>query len=241
MKPLVKDMLMSSQSSDKEKIRLIHLLVSLGSSYHFDKEIQDILKHSFTKLDGIIVEEDDLETISIMFEVFRLYGHKMSCGKNISFLYSHKYIDEPCLITYSGYTVFFIIIIVDAFDRFRGGDGRFKESLAKDVRGMLQLFEVAHLGTLSEDIMDEALRFTRNHLESLTSGNVSSASPHILKHIQNSLYIPRYCNIEVLVAREYISYYEQEEGYNEILLKFAKLNFNFCQCHYIQEIKTLTK
>ncbi|KAG7625235.1 putative lyase [Arabidopsis thaliana] len=208
MKPLVKDMLMSSQSSDKEKIRLIHLLVSLGSSYHFDKEIQDILKHSFTKLDDIIVEEDDLETISIMFEVFRLYGHKMSC---------------------------------DAFDRFRGGDGRFKESLAKDVRGMLQLFEVAHLGTLSEDIMDEALRFTRNHLESLTSGNVSSASPHILKHIQNSLYIPRYCNIEVLVAREYISYYEQEEGYNEILLKFAKLNFNFCQCHYIQEIKTLTK
>ncbi|CAA0382427.1 unnamed protein product [Arabidopsis thaliana] len=208
MKPLVKDMLMSSQSSDKEKIRLIHLLVSLGSSYHFDKEIQDILKHSFTKLDDIIVGEDDLETISIMFEVFRLYGHKMSC---------------------------------DAFDRFRGEDGRFKESLAKDVRGMLQLFEVAHLGTPSEDIMDEASSFAQNHLDSWIGGNVSGATPHLLKHIQNSLYIPRYCNIEVLVAREYISYYEQEEGHNKILLKFAKLNFNFCQFHYIQELKTLTK
>jgi len=76
---------MSSESSDKEKIRLIHLLVSMGISYHFDKEIQDILKHSFTKLDDIIVGEDDLETISIMFEVFKLYGHKMSCGKIYQF------------------------------------------------------------------------------------------------------------------------------------------------------------
>jgi len=57
----------------------------MGISYHFDKEIQDILKHSFTKLDDIIVGEDDLETISIMFEVFKLYGHKMSCGKIYQF------------------------------------------------------------------------------------------------------------------------------------------------------------
>ena len=131
--------------------------------------------------------------------------------------------------------------IVDAFDRFRGDDGRFKEHLARDVKGMLQLFEVAHLGTPSEVIMDEALSFTRYHLESLASNSASSASPHLLKQIQNSLYAPRYCNIEVLVAREYISYYEQEDGHDQILLKFAKLNFNFCQFHYIQELKTLTK
>ncbi|EOA32912.1 hypothetical protein CARUB_v10016237mg [Capsella rubella] len=208
MKPLVRDMLVSSQSSDKEKIRLIHLLVSLGISYHFDMDIQEILKQSFKKLDDIMVGEDDLETISIMFEVFRLYGHKMSC---------------------------------DAFDKFRGEDGKFKESLARDVRGLLQFFEVAHLGTPTEDIMDEALSFTRNHLESWAGGNVSGATPHLFKHIKNSLNISRYCNIEVLVAREYISYYEQEEGHDEILLKFAKLSFNFCQFHYIQELKTLTK
>ncbi|CAH8260483.1 unnamed protein product [Arabidopsis lyrata] len=177
-KPLVRDMLMSSHSSDKEKIRFIHLLVSMGISYHFDKDIQEILNHSFTKLEDIIDKENDLETISIMFEVFRLYGHKMS---------------------------------YDAFDRFRGKDGRFKESLATDVRGMLQLFQFAHLGTPSEDIMDEAMSFARNHLESWIGENI------------------------------YLNYYEQEGGHNEILLKFAKLNFNFCQFHYIQELKTLTK
>ncbi|WZZ51067.1 hypothetical protein YC2023_051174 [Brassica napus] len=129
-----------------------------------------------------------------------------------------------------------------AFDRFRGEDSRFKETLARDVRGMLQLFQVAHLGTPSEDIMDEALSFTRNHLESLDGHNASSAiAPHLFKHIQNALYIPRYGNIEVLVAREYISYYEQDESHNEIILKFAKLNFNFCQFLCIQEIETLTR
>lgn len=107
---------------------------------------------------------------------------------------------------------------------------------------MLQLFHVAHLGTPSEDIMDEALSFTRNHLESLACGNnVSSDIPHLIKHVKNALYIPRCHNIVVLVAREYISYYEQEEGHYEILLKLAKLNFNFCQLHYIQELKILSK
>ncbi|KAL9291399.1 putative lyase [Arabidopsis thaliana] len=199
-KPLVRDMLISSHSSDKEKIRLIHLLISLGISYHFDKEIREILKQSFIKLDDIIVGEDDLETISIMFEVFRFYGHKMSCGKSISFSLNRIHACNIlirilciCLLIYMiGYIYGFI---VDAFDRFRGDDGRFKEHLARDVKGMLQ----------------------------------------------NSLYAPRYCNIEVLVAREYISYYEQEDGHDQILLKFAKLNFNFWQFHYIQELKTLTK
>ncbi|CAN6827977.1 unnamed protein product [Brassica oleracea] len=108
---------MSSHSSDKERICLIQLLISLGISYHFGKEIEEIINLSFPKLDDIIAGEDDLETISIIFEVFRLYGHNMS-----------------------------------------------------------------------SDIMDEALSFTRNHLESLDDHNASSAiSPHLFMHIQNAL------------------------------------------------------
>lgn len=49
----------------------------------FEEEIEEILNKAFGKLEYLIAEEDDLEIISIMFEVFRLYGHKMSCGKNL--------------------------------------------------------------------------------------------------------------------------------------------------------------
>ncbi|CAN7016539.1 unnamed protein product [Brassica rapa subsp. trilocularis] len=149
--------------------------MSIGISYYFDTEIAEILNLSFPKLDDIIAREDDLETISTIFEVFIVYGHNMSC--------------------------------------------------ARDVRGM-----------------DEALSFTRNHLDSLDGDNASSAiGPHLFKHIQNTLYKPRYGNIEVLVAREYISYYEQDESHNEIILKFAKPNFNVCLFLYIEELKTLTR
>ncbi|XP_010419122.1 PREDICTED: terpenoid synthase 6-like [Camelina sativa] len=65
--------------------------------------------------------------------------------------------------------------------------------------------------------------------------------PHITKFIQAALYIPQNFNLEVLVAREYIGFYELETDHNEMLLKLAKLNFRFMQLHYIQDLKTLTR
>ncbi|KAJ0244743.1 Terpenoid synthase 17 [Hirschfeldia incana] len=205
MKPRVRVILMCPHSSDKEQIRIIHLLISLGIAHYYESEIEEILHQAFQKLDDLISEENDLETIAIMFEVFRLYGHKMTC---------------------------------DVFDRFKGEDGKFKESLAHDVRGMLQLYEASHLGLPSEDIMDDALNFTRHHLGSLTG---QETSPNLFKQIQGALYRARYHNIEIVVARQYISFYDQEEGHDKTLLKFAKLNFNFCQMHYIKELKIITK
>ncbi|CAA7058669.1 unnamed protein product [Microthlaspi erraticum] len=209
MKPKVRNILMSSKNSDYERIHLIHLLINLGISYHFDIEIDEILSQAFGNLEDIIAKENDLERISTMFEVFRLRGYYMSC---------------------------------DAFNRFRGEDGRFKECLAEDVRAMIQFYEAAHLGTPSEDIMDEALSFSRYHLEtSLTGQHVENATPHLSRHIKNALFRARYHNLEILIATEYISFYGQEEDHNVMLLKFAKLNFNYCQLHYIQELKELTK
>ncbi|KAL0717205.1 hypothetical protein Bca4012_066527 [Brassica carinata] len=208
MKPKVRDILMSFKNGDSESIRLIHLLMNLGVAYHFETEIDEILNKTFGNVEDMIAQQDDLEIISTMFEVFRLRGYYMSC---------------------------------DAFNRFKGEDGNFKESLAEDIRGMLQLYQAAHLGTPSEDIMDEALIFTRHHLESLTGNHAAIVSPHLSTHIKTALSRARYHNLEILATREYISFYDQEEDHKETLLKFAKLNFNYCQLHYIQELKYLTK
>lgn len=84
---------MSPHTCDKEKIRLIYLLISLAISHYFEDEIEEILSKAFGKLEGLISKEDDLETISTMFEVFRLYGHKMSCGNHLQFIsmFFYKY------------------------------------------------------------------------------------------------------------------------------------------------------
>lgn len=109
----------------------------------------------------------------------------------------------------------------------------------EDVQGMLSFYEAAHFRTTTDHILDEALSFTLDYLESLATDS-KAIPPHILKHIQNALYIPQHQNVQVLVAREYLSFYEQEEDNDETLLKLAKLNFKFLQLHYIQELKIIT-
>lgn len=65
----------------KRKILLIHFIVSLGLSYYFENEIEEILKLAFEKIEDLIKDENDLYTISIMFRVFRTYGHNLSSSK----------------------------------------------------------------------------------------------------------------------------------------------------------------
>nr|pir hypothetical protein - Arabidopsis thaliana [Arabidopsis thaliana] len=113
------------------------------------------------------------------------------------------------------------------------------ESITSDVKGMVSLYEAAHLRTTREDILEEALSFTTRNLESLARAGASS--PHILMRIRNALCMPQHYNAEMIFAREYISFYEQEEDHNKMLLRFAKINFKFLQLNWIQELKTLTK
>ncbi|CAF1779614.1 unnamed protein product [Brassica napus] len=210
LKPKLRKNIFTFSSRDKDAMKRsilsIHVLDSLGLAYIFEKEIVETLKHAFEKIDELITDENDLYTVSIMFRVFRIYGHNM---------------------------------LSDVFDRFKRNDGKFKESLMEDVQGMLSFYEAAHFRTTTDHILDEALSFTLDYLESLATDS-KAIPPHILKHIQNALYIPQHQNVPVLVAREYLSFYEQEEENDETLLKLTKLNFKFLQLHYIQELKTIT-
>ncbi|XP_048607348.1 terpenoid synthase 9-like [Brassica napus] len=76
LKPKVKNMFMSSQGT--ERILMIYLLVSLGLAYHFEDEIYDTLKESFTKIEEMMDNEEDLYIVSIHFWVFRTYRHHIS-------------------------------------------------------------------------------------------------------------------------------------------------------------------
>ncbi|KAK9989339.1 hypothetical protein SO802_029578 [Lithocarpus litseifolius] len=56
---------------------------------------------------------------------------------------------------------------VDVFNKFKDNRGNFKESLIKDVRGMLSLYEATHMRVHGEDMLDETLKITTTHLESM--------------------------------------------------------------------------
>ncbi|KAL6315912.1 hypothetical protein AAG906_013260 [Vitis piasezkii] len=72
------------------------------------------------------------------------------------------------------------------FNKFMDERGRFKEALISDVRGMLGLYEAAHLRVHGEDILAKALAFTTTHLKAM----VESLGYHLAEQVAHALNRP---------------------------------------------------
>ncbi|KAH9651341.1 alpha-humulene/(-)-(E)-beta-caryophyllene synthase [Citrus sinensis] len=82
-------------------------------------------------------------------------------------------------------------ISCDVFEKFKDDEGKFKESLINDIRGMLSLYEAAYLAIRGEDILDEAIVFTTTHLKSVISvSDHSHVNSNLAEQIRHSLQIP---------------------------------------------------
>lgn len=82
LKPRVSDKLVCSDT--KEGILLIQTLVNLGVAYPFEKEIEEFMKEAFEKVEDVTLGEEDMYTVSVIFRVFRRYGHNVSSGEELS-------------------------------------------------------------------------------------------------------------------------------------------------------------
>ncbi|KAG6689189.1 hypothetical protein I3842_11G162000 [Carya illinoinensis] len=219
LKDEVKRMLIIAPGSNdqtlSEKLDLIDAIQHLGVSYHFESEIDEILQKA----------------------------HKINppCFNNSNIM-DHAADDQLKLYTISlwfrllrqqGYYV-----SSNIFNEFKDDKGSFKASLISDVKGMLSLYEAAHLGINGEDILDEALPFTTTHLESAVNNHIR---PHLAKKVKHALNRPIRKALPRLEGLYYISIYKEEDSYSETLLKFAKLDFNVLQSQHQKEIGGITK
>ncbi|KAM7473340.1 hypothetical protein LguiB_020583 [Lonicera macranthoides] len=66
-------------------------------------------------------------------------------------------------------------------------DGRFKESLIEDTRGLLSLYEAAHMRVDKEDVLDESLAFTTAHLEQVMLKNSSCNNSLLASQVVHAL------------------------------------------------------
>ncbi|XP_059299094.1 sesquiterpene synthase 9-like isoform X1 [Lycium ferocissimum] len=127
----------------------------------------------------------------------------------------------------------------DVFKQFTDQDGKFKEILTNDVQGLLSLYEAAHLRVRGEEILEEALTFTTMHLEFM----VPNLSNNSLKfQVTEALKQPIRKTLPRLGARKYIFIYENiTNAHTDLLLKFAKLDFNALQKLHQAELSELTR
>nr|WNI01943.1 terpene synthase [Psidium guajava] len=110
------------------------------------------------------------------------------------------------------------------------GEGNFSKLLTTNTQGLLSLFEACHLSHLSDNILGDALAFTTTHLKSIDKTNVN---PNLVKQ-------PIHKGMPRLEARRYIQLYQEEPSHNEVLLSFAKLDFNLIQEQLQKELGHLT-
>ncbi|XP_021909815.1 (-)-germacrene D synthase-like, partial [Carica papaya] len=143
----------------REKLVLIDTIQQLGVAYHFEREINEILKQIYeTQLDlDIINDSDDLYNISLLFQLLKQQGYKVLSG------------------------------MFSIFNKFKNKDGNFKESLCSNVIDILELYEASYLQVHGEAILEEAytshnktlLNFAKsdfNYLQSLYKKELNEIS-----------------------------------------------------------------
>nr|QNC49787.1 terpene synthase 3 [Leucophyllum frutescens] len=125
----------------------------------------------------------------------------------------------------------------DIFRKFRDDQGRFLEALKSDVKGLLSLYEAAHLRTQGEDILDDAMAFATTNLKAMVPNLGSPLREQVVHALVQALHfgVPR---IEV---RNFISMYEMEVSKNESLLRFAKLDYNLLQILHNEELREISR
>ncbi|XP_022985195.1 (+)-gamma-cadinene synthase-like [Cucurbita maxima] len=125
----------------------------------------------------------------------------------------------------------------DIFTKFVESNGKFKESLAEDARGILSLYEAANMRVHGEDVLEEALDFSVKHLKNI----IANSNSKLGAEIEHALKWPLRKDLPKLKAREYITMYQEDPSHSPTLLAFSKLDFNILQKLYQKELKELTR
>ncbi|XP_071693707.1 (E)-beta-farnesene synthase-like [Rutidosis leptorrhynchoides] len=126
------------------------------------------------------------------------------------------------------------------FENHLDADGMFKKSLRNDALGMLALYEAACMRIEGEKVLDDALEFTKIHLAAFIPKN-QPADSLVITQIKQALKQPLRKRLQRLEAVRYIPIYQQQPNHNEVILKLAKLDFNFLQLMHKKELSQICK
>ncbi|KAL3838505.1 hypothetical protein ACJIZ3_023096 [Penstemon smallii] len=121
----------------------------------------------------------------------------------------------------------------EIFRKFLDGNLKFQESLKSDAKGLLSLYEASHLRIHGENILEEALVFTKTNLKSMAP-NLGSLVRNQVLHALNQ---PFHLGNPRIESRIFISSYEE----NESLSKFAKLDYNYLQMLHKNELLEVSR
>ncbi|KAK3151678.1 hypothetical protein QOZ80_3AG0249120 [Eleusine coracana subsp. coracana] len=128
------------------------------------------------------------------------------------------------------------LVSVDVFDPFRDHTGSFRPYLGSDPRSLLSLYNAAHMAIPGEHVLDEAISFSRRHLQSI----VGKLKSPMANQVSRALDVPLPRLPKRLETMHYMDEYEKEEGHNGVILELARLDFNLVRSLHLKELKKLS-
>nr|CAB3500634.1 unnamed protein product [Digitaria exilis] len=157
-----------------------------------------------TDINNADVSGCDLQTVALWFFLFRKHGYRVS----------------PVLLH-----------APDVFANFIDEQGSFAANSPMDL---LNLYNAASLRANGEMILDEAVSFTKRHLESI----LTSIEGQFAHEVKCALEIPTPRRVRIYEAKHNIS--GHGEGY-EVIMDLAKLNSDLMQLQHQQELRIITR
>ncbi|KAK9152019.1 hypothetical protein Syun_010328 [Stephania yunnanensis] len=121
----------------------------------------------------------------------------------------------------------------DVFNKFMDKDGKFKMSSTKeDVRGMLSLYEAADFGIEGEDSLQNVKVLIVKQLHT----SLETMEHDLAKLVEYTLECPSQKRLPRFMTKQYTELYEKIGRKNDVLLEFAKMDFNAVQALHKKEL-----
>ncbi|KAL3812624.1 hypothetical protein ACJIZ3_013892 [Penstemon smallii] len=190
-----------------------------------------------------------IETIILIDTIERLglgYHFEDEIEKHLEQIYKFHHLNSQEYDLYTTALQFRLLrqhrynVPCDIFNKFKdnNNDDKFDDKFASNAKELLSLYQAAHLRMHGENILEEALVFTRHHLNRMLPQLVSP----LRDEVKQALEQPVHTGIPRIEAQKYISLYEaNHDAKSEMILKLAKLDFNFLQNLYKKELILLMR
>ncbi|MCD7463035.1 hypothetical protein HAX54_049836 [Datura stramonium] len=222
--------------------------ILVGANYEGEEKQHEGLKEEVRKMLGNKLAPskslEKLELINIIQRLGVAYHFEREMEKLLSYFYSRY--EEEWIVDSNLHAVALCFRLLrqqgyyvssDVFRKFTDDQGDFKKTLVNDVQGMLSLYEAAQFRVHGEQILDEAANFTTTQLKLI----LPKLSNSLAQQVSSALKFPIRDGIVRVETRKYISIYKEDESCNEVLLKFAKLDFNILQRLHKKELCDITR
>ncbi|KAK9735296.1 hypothetical protein RND81_04G196800 [Saponaria officinalis] len=134
-----------------------------------------------------------------------------------------------------------INISSDIFNKFKDSEGKFNKAMKADTEGIVSLYEATYLRLHGEIILEAAHAFTKPILESQATHDQLIIKPYLRKLVTRAIDRPIRKSHPRVATWDYIDIYQLNDMHNEILLKFAKIDFNLLQIQHVKELFIISK